>query len=173
MNAVRRRVWIIAAAMVVASFVLGAVVAWTVLHNPFVFGGAGGGVSEQPRQFFTIDGDLTEALFPGTGSSLNLSITNPLDSDLAVSRLLVEVDAVDAPNATAEHPCDVDDFAVDQVPGDDEWIVEADSTSTLSELGVSSDDWPTVRMLDTEANQDGCKDATLSLSYSAVGRIVE
>jgi len=173
MNAVRRRVWIIAAAMVVASFVLGAVVAWTVLHNPFLFGGSGGGVAEQPRQFFTIDGDLTEPLIPGSGSSLNLSITNPLDSALAVSMLLVEVDAVDAPNATAEHPCTVEDFAVDQMPGVSEWVVETDSTSTLSELGVSSDDWPVVRMLDTETNQDGCKDATLSLSYSAIGRIVE
>jgi hypothetical protein len=172
MNVVRRR-WLIAAAMAVASFVLGAVAAWTILHNPFVFGGAGGGVAEQPRQFFTIDGDLTEPLSPGAASSLNLSITNPLDSPLAVSRLLVEVDAVDAPNATPEHPCDVDDFAVDQLDVDDEWIVGVASTSTLSELGVSSEHWPTVRMLDTVNNQDGCKDATLSLSYSAVGRIVE
>jgi hypothetical protein len=172
MNAVRRR-WVIAAAMAVASFVLGGVVAWTVLHNPFLFGGAGGGLADQPQQFFTIDGDLTEPLFPGAGSSLNLSITNPLDTALAVSMLLVEVDAVDAPNATAEHPCTVDDFAVDQLTADDEWIIAADSASTLSELGVSREDWPTVRMLDTEANQDGCKDATLSLSYSAVGRIVE
>jgi hypothetical protein len=172
MNAVRR-VWIIAAAMVVASFVLGTVVAWTVLHNPFVFGGAGGGITDQPRQFFTIDGDLTEPLSPGTGSSLNLSITNPLDSALAVSMLLVEVDAVDAPNATAEHPCTVDDFAVVQLAGSGKLVIEANSTSTLSELGVSSEDWPTVSMLDTTSNQDGCKDATLSLSYSAVGRIVE
>jgi hypothetical protein len=172
MNAIRLP-WIIAAAMVVASFALGAVVAWTILHTPFVFGGAGGGVTDQPRQFFTIDGDLTEPLSPGTGSSLNLSITNPLDSALAVSKLLVEVDAVDAPNATAEHPCDVDDFAVDQFAGYGSLILEADSTSTLADLGVPNEDWPIVRMLDTEANQDGCKDATLSLSYSAEGRIVE
>jgi hypothetical protein len=172
MNAIRLP-WIIAAAMVVVSFLLGAVVAWTVLHNPFVFGGAGGGVTDQPRQFFTIDGDLIEPLSPGTGSSLNLSITNPLDSALAVSKLLVEVDAVDAPNATAEHPCDDDDFAVDQLAGYGALILEADSTGTLADLGVQGEDWPIVRMLDTETSQDGCKDATLSLSYSAEGRIVE
>jgi hypothetical protein len=172
MNAVRRR-RVIAVAMVVASFLLGTVVAWTILHNPFVFGGAGGGVADQPRQFFTIDGDLTEPLSPGAAAPVNLSITNPLDSDLGVSRLLVEVDAVDAPNATDEHPCDVDDFTVDQVSAEEEWVIDPDSTIALSDLGVTSADWPTVRMLDTESNQDGCKGATLSLSYSAVGRIVE
>jgi len=51
MGTVRRR-WVIVIAMIIGSFALGAAVAWTTLHNPFVFGGEGGGLADQSRQFF-------------------------------------------------------------------------------------------------------------------------
>lgn len=173
MSTVRHRVKVVVIAMILGSFLLGATAAWTTLHNPFVFGGAGGGVAEKPRQFFTIDGDLVEPIYPGGSAPLDLTVTNPLANDLGVSRLLVEIDAVDAPNATPSHPCDVDDFAVIQLSGYDELIVEAGVTTTLTELGIPREDWPRVHMVDAEHNQDGCKNATFSLAYSAVGRIVE
>lgn len=116
MGTVRRR-RIIVGAMIGGSFILGAGAAWVTLHTPFLFGGSGGGLADKPRQFFTISGDLAEPVFPGDSAPLDLSITNPLDTDLAVSRLLVEIDAVDAPNATASNPCEVDDFAVVQLVG--------------------------------------------------------
>ncbi|MES1170624.1 MAG: hypothetical protein ABUL47_08050, partial [Leifsonia sp.] len=119
MGTVRRR-RIIVGGMIFGSFVLGAGAAWLTLHSPFLFGGAGGGLTDKPRQFFTIDGDLAEPMFPGSSAPLDLSITNPLDTDLAVSRLLVEIDAIEAPNASAMYPCEVDDFAVIQMSGYDE-----------------------------------------------------
>lgn len=173
MSTVRHRVKVIVIAMILGSFLLGATAAWTTLHTPFVFGGLGGGVAEKPRQFFTIDGDLVEPIYPGGSAPLDLIITNPLATDLGVSRLLVEIDAVDAPNSSASHPCDVDDFAVAQMPSDDELVVESGTTTTLTELGVPREEWPRVYMVDAEHNQDGCKNATFSLAYSAVGRIVE
>jgi hypothetical protein len=172
MATVRRR-WVIAVAMVLGSFVLGAAVAWTSLRTPFVFGGAGGGLADKPRQFFTIEGDLVEPMWPGGFVPLDLVVTNPLETDLGVSRLLVEIDEIDAPNATESQPCDVHDFEIVQLTGFDELIVEAGATTTLTDLGVPLEAWPRVHMLDGDHNQDGCKNATFSLAYSAVGRIVE
>jgi hypothetical protein len=167
----RRKV--IVAAMIFGSFVLGAAVAWTTLRTPFLVAGAGGGMFDKPRQFFTIDGNLDKPVYPGGSVPLDLSVTNPLETDLGVSRLLVEVDAVDAPNATIWQPCEIDDFAVEQLSGYDELIVEAGATTTLTDLGIPREDWPRVRMFNADYNQDGCKNATFSLAFSAVGRIVE
>lgn len=173
MAIVRHRRKIIVIALILGSFVLGAAVAWTSLRTPFLFGGAGGGVADKPRQFFTIDGNLVEPIYPGGSAPLDLTVTNPLDTDLGVSRLIVEIDEVDAPNATESEPCQLDDFAVVQLAVDDELVVEAGATVTLTELGVPREAWPHVQMLGKDRNQDGCKNATFSLAFSAVGRIVE
>ena len=158
--------------MIVGSFLLGAAVVWS-LRAPVVLAGVGAGLADTPEQSFTIDGDLVEPMYPGGSVPLNLTITNPLPTDLGVSRLHVEIHAVDAPNATTSHPCVIGDFTVAQLVGDDELIVVARTTTTLIELGVPRENWPRVQMLDTGANQDGCKHASFKLAYSAVGRMLE
>jgi hypothetical protein len=168
-----RRRWLIAIGMLVVGLVIGAGLTWAIVTRSFSFAGHADAVADRPSLSFSISGDLAEPFFPGGSAPLNLSISNPLDTDLVVSELLVEVDAVDAPNATETRPCGVDDFAVEQMSGRDVLIVPAGSTTSLAELGVPSDDWPQVLMLDTESNQDGCKGASFALAYSAVGRIVE
>ncbi len=165
--------WLIAIAMLLGGVAVGAVLTWVVLPGSFSFGGNGEAVVEQPPASFSISEDLAEPFFPGGSAPLDLNISNLLDSDLVVSELLVEVAAVDAPNATALLQCGVDDFAVEQLSGNDDLVVGAGATMSLADLGVSSDNWPQVLMLDTTSNQDGCKGASFSLAYSAVGRIVE
>jgi hypothetical protein len=172
MATVRRR-WVIVIVMILGSFVLGAAMAWTILRSPFPVIGAGAGVLDKPQEFFTINADLADPMYPGGSAPLDLTITNPLDTNLGVSRLVVEIDEVDAPNATASHPCEIDDFTIVQLSDYEELIVEPQATATLAELGVPREDWPHVHMLDLDHNQDGCKNATFSLAYSAVGRIVE
>jgi len=40
---------------------------------------------------------------------------------------------------------------------------------TLTQLGVASRQWPQIQFVGTPEDQDGCKGATLSLSYSGSG----
>jgi hypothetical protein len=165
--------WLIAIAMLVGGAAVGAVVAWVILTRPFAVVGDGDGVVDDPPASFSISGDLAEPFFPGGSAPLDLAISNPLDTDLVVSDLIVEVDAVEAPNATSELPCTVDDFAVEQLAEPEDLVVTAGSTTALTDLGVPVAELPQVLMLDTASNQDGCKGASFTLTYSAVGRIVE
>ena len=46
--------------------------------------------------------------------------------------------------------------------------VPANSTKSLSDLGLAKAKWPTVSMLETNANQDGCKGAKLTFAFTGV-----
>jgi hypothetical protein len=78
----------------------------------------------------------------------------------------VTIVRISAPRADATHPCTRADFAVRQMrlgslrlPG---W-----RTTDLSSMGVPFKGWPRLLMRNRPVNQDGCKDATLTLSYQA------
>lgn len=114
---------------------------------------------------FTIAGTLAEPLTPGTGEPLDLTLTNLESNDLAISNLDVEVSAVHAPGHSPEHPCEPGDFAVEQFSGAAGFTLPAAGSATLGELGFDRAEWPTVSMLNRPVNQDGCKGATLSLSF--------
>ena len=45
-------------------------------------------------------------------------------------------------------------------------VVGAYESTSLSARGIPSSQWPQIRMLNTAANQDGCKGATLTLSFT-------
>lgn len=120
---------------------------------------------------FAIDGDLGESIRPGTQIALDLTISNPHDRVLIVTDLRVTVASVHAPNSSATLPCSVDDFVVAQVPTTFEATVDATASSTLGELGIPAAHWPLIGMPDSSSNQDGCKGATMTLAYTATGRI--
>jgi hypothetical protein len=115
---------------------------------------------------FTISGNLDVPLSPGTGGPLDLTLTNPYGEYMVVTGLLTAVTAVDAPEAGGARPCSAEDFAVDQFDGQYPIGVPAASTKSLSELGVPGTHMPALRMLNTALNQDGCKNATLTLTYT-------
>lgn len=118
-----------------------------------------------PPTAFTISGTLPGALTPGTGTPLDLSLSNPGP----VTRILglnVDLSGVIAPQADAIHPCTVDDFSVTQFSGSYGFTLPSSSTRTLSQLGIPAGQWPQVAMLNRPVNQDGCKGASLDLSYS-------
>jgi hypothetical protein len=118
---------------------------------------------------FTIEGSLTEPISPGVSAPLNLRLTNPHSAPMSVTQLRVTVQKVSAPNADVARPCTIADFAVDQASGGIEIGVPARATSTLSTLGLARATMPQVGMLDRSVNQDGCKGASLTLAYTAVG----
>lgn len=119
------------------------------------------------QQGFDISGSATAALSPGGSAPIDVRIRNTEDQTLRVSDLRVTVASVDAPFASAELPCTVDDFAILQADRTIE--IRPDTSLAFSELDWPESDWPHVTMLDTDANQDGCIDAELRLTFHATG----
>jgi hypothetical protein len=166
----RRRIiaWVIA---VVGAFAFGLILSWALTSFTSVrLEGSGGGDVENPDTSFAISGDLAEPVFPGELVPLDLSFANEHGEPLLVTDLTVTVEAVDAPNATTRLPCSTEDFTVEQLDDDLELRIGAGQTRSLTDLEIDRAEWPQVGMIDTETNQDGCKAATLQLSYTASGR---
>ena len=149
---------------------LGAIISWFTFSSTH-----GDGTTEailgHPSEVFDISGDVSQPMVPGSSIPLNLSFDNAHEFPMTTLDLRVTVDRVQAPNATAALPCTVDDFSVDQVSPRLDIRVDAASTTTLAELGIPTDEWPQVGMLNTSRNQDGCKGATITLIYTASGRL--
>jgi hypothetical protein len=123
--------------------------------------------SAQPGAF-TIDGTPAYALAPGVGAPLNLRLTNRQGVPLKITQLGVRISSVRAPRADALHPCAADDFAVLAFSGPYGFALPASGSWSLSALGIPVAQWPHLVMANRAANQDGCKGAALTLSYSGL-----
>jgi hypothetical protein len=121
-----------------------------------------------PRQpaGFTISGDSIGALAPGLAVPLDLTLANPGPSDIAITGLKANVTGVGAPKSGADRPCTVDDFSVVPFSGAYGFTLGSSRTTTLSQLNFPAAEWPQLKMLNRPVNQDGCKGASLTLSYS-------
>jgi hypothetical protein len=115
---------------------------------------------------FAIAGNLSTALEPGFGGSLDLALTNPGTTAIAVSGLQVALSSIVAPRASASYPCSSDDFSVAQFTGAYGFTIPASSTRTLSELGFPEAQLPQVAMPDRPLNQNGCKGASLQFDFT-------
>lgn len=115
---------------------------------------------------FTIAGALPNLLTPGTAAPLDLTLVNRESVDLSISSLSVQVAGAGGPQTDPTHPCSASDFSIVQFSGAPGFTLPASSTTSLSELGFTPAQWPEVSMLNLPVNQDGCKQASLSLSFS-------
>lgn len=97
-----------------------------------------------------------------SGSAINLTLTNPNSYSIPVVSLTVSVASVTTHNTILA--CTTADFATTAYSG--AGFTLPPGTSILSGLGIPQSQWPTLRMLNTAYNQDGCKGATLSLTYT-------
>jgi hypothetical protein len=131
----------------------------------------GGGRLAAGSASFRISGDTVEPISPGVMVPIDLRISNRHDVTLSVTRLVVAMGQVTAPNADARRPCSVADFALVQVRGALHLPLAAHSTKALGDLGVDRATWPRVGMVDRPVNQDGCKGASLTLSYTGSGTL--
>lgn len=120
---------------------------------------------------FTLSGNLPGSLSPGASASLDLQINNPTGKPLSVSNLSVAIAGVTrTADAVARNlACTAADFTVTQYSGPYPLAVPAGSSS-LSQLKVTESAWPRVAMVNASTNQDGCKGATLQLTYSGSGQ---
>ncbi|WP_307609024.1 hypothetical protein [Pseudarthrobacter sp. W1I19] len=120
---------------------------------------------------FVLSGNVPDTLSPGTSAGLDLQINNPNNKALSLANISVAVAGVTrSANALSRNlPCTPADFRVTQYSGPYP-VTAPTGSSSLSGLRIPPSAWPQVAMLDTSANQDGCKGANLQLTYSGSGQ---
>jgi hypothetical protein len=120
---------------------------------------------------FTLSGNLSGLLAPGIARPLDLQISNPNTKALSVTNISVSIAGVTRTSTAIGRnlSCGLTDYTVLQYSGPYPLTVGPGSSS-LSGLGIPASSWPTIGMTDTRTNQDGCKGATLQLTYSGSGQ---
>lgn len=128
-------------------------------------------VLDSPKRQFTIAGNTPGTLSPGASAVLDLQISNPNTKPLSLTNISIVISGVtrSADAVSRNLPCTVKDYALTQYNGPYPLTVQP-GTSTFSGLSIEQSSWPRIAMLDTRDNQDGCKGATLQLTYSGSGQ---
>lgn len=123
------------------------------------------------KRNFGVSGSVVGLLAPGVSRGVDLQINNTNNKSIAVTNLSVQISqVVRTPAAVAANlPCTAADYHIAQFTGSYPLTVEP-GTSSLSRLNVPPGKWPQLKMLDTAQLQDGCKGATLKLTYSGTGQ---
>ena len=93
---------------------------------------------------------------------MDLSLTNPNSVTIYITSLAV---ALSIPASPGPNPCIAADFVLSQYSGGYP-IILPPGTKTLSLLGYTQAQMPSIRMLNRPLNQDACKSATLNFAYS-------
>jgi hypothetical protein len=129
-------------------------------------------VLSSPVRSFTISGDLTGQLTPGLTLPLQLRVTNPNQKALSVTNLSASLTGVTrTADAVARGlACSTGDYALMQYTGPYPLTIPAGGTLSLSQLGVPPAQWPKVSLLNRPVNQDGCKGATVTMTYAGSGQ---
>ena len=164
--------------------VVGGVIVWTFFvcntfacippasnrHGGDSSSGSGSHQTELVNQtHFVISANPTEPMSPGVQVPLDLCLQNTNHTSMSVTGVKVIVKGLEAPNATEELPCLVEDFSVHQVADDLDLTLPPGVTSSLSDLSLPSGQWPQVGLRNTSVNQDGCKGASLTLDFTGSG----
>jgi hypothetical protein len=162
--------WLVAAGLFVALVLC---VLWILLHDSEDASdveGSGDSSNQSSSENFIISGTTTPPIKPGVSTPLDLSLTNTGGVAILVSSLTVTLSEVTAPNADPRHPCSAADFTVHQAADGLRLSLSAGESARLSTLQLPLASWPRVQMMNLSANQDGCKQATLTLDYSGAAR---
>jgi hypothetical protein len=139
-----------------------------------------GGIPSSPVSFswsivtgsFGIRGSLTGVpLAPGAPAQpLNLEFTNPYNNSQGIDILGVTITVQHATmkdgalNPLCDGPANV--VVIPSSPSPWPVNVPRDSTKSLDDLGIHPDQWPQVRMLNLDTNQDACKNTTFNFTYT-------
>jgi hypothetical protein len=111
---------------------------------------------------FSISGAATSVLTPGGPESpVDVSFHNPNSVSITATGVIVAIDSV----AGGAGSCPLSgNFTIARQLTQDV-VIPANATKSLSQLGLPQSQWPALRMLDN-GDQDGCRGASLALSYS-------
>ncbi len=110
-------------------------------------------------QTFTISGAAAGALLPGGAAvPVELTLTNPNGVPITVTDVAMRVTGA-VPSGCAAAIVVAQQLAAAVV-------VPAQSTRTLSALGVPADAWPRLAMIDTQTDQSACQRAAIELGFT-------
>jgi len=109
---------------------------------------------------FPISGSITQPFAPGVTRPLNLVIGNPFSFTIRVTSVAVSVGSTDKDGCVGTANFTVTKGLTSTVD------VPRNTTRSLQQLGIDESAWPTVTMPNLATNQDACKGATLSLTYT-------
>jgi hypothetical protein len=143
------------AAVVAVVLLIGAMIVLVLTHTPA----------------FTVAGDLSTPLRPGTTAPLDLAIANPHAYPITVTSVSVTVEAVTVARTGAPSRCSTDNFAVTQPTAIMPLTIAPHAHVSLASRDFDRKSWPQIHMLKTRHLQDACKDVALTLDYHATGKL--
>ncbi|HET9330428.1 MAG TPA: hypothetical protein VFO23_07885 [Steroidobacteraceae bacterium] len=118
------------------------------------------------KQDFVITGSVAQPLYPGAVKPMNLTFTNPFNFAIRVTAVTIAVAHQTTVNGNPNPGCDGPANIVVAQDFGTPVVIPANATASLLSLHVSSSLWPQIEMLDLSTNQDACKGATYSFSFS-------
>ncbi len=126
-------------------------------------------IVQKPVTGFTVSGDVTQLLAPGTTAALNVKITNPFNYDILITQVTVTVQHATTKNGQPNPTCDgtTNLIVTRQFSGTSPLKVKSNRTVSLSDLGIPQSQWPQLLMPNLPTNQDACKGTTTKFTYSA------
>lgn len=118
--------------------------------------GSGSAVTSNPTQTVTVkQTSASTGLYPGGSVALSGNFDNPAANAVRVSSISATVTGTDKPG------CDPNDYSISGTP------TIAGGGDVPSGNGVGGWSGFTLSMANTATNQDACKGATVSISYTA------
>jgi len=119
----------------------------------------------EPSGAFTLSGSLPGLLYPGAGGPLPLTVSNPFDFGLRVTRLEVTV-LPGSSKVGCDGPANLHIAQSNSAGGSVSIVVPARRSMTLPTQGATA---PQVTMLDLAVSQDACKNAVFTFFYTGTG----
>jgi hypothetical protein len=130
-----------------------AVVAMVVVRPP--------ALKESRTEPFRVDAVTVSGLAPDASAAFEVSVTNPNSVALVISALTAVIGEVRAAGA-----CGAADFTLRQYSGGYGFVVGAHRTATLGQLGIAAPLWPQITMVNRNVNQDGCRNAVVTIRFT-------
>jgi hypothetical protein len=118
------------------------------------------------KKAFGISGTTSQPFYPGRSQAVDLVLSNPNNRAIQILTSSVTVAAATKKNGVANPDCDgtVNLLVTKGLTGT--VVVPANSTKSLSQLGVPQAQWPVLTMPNLSTNQDACKNTTFTISYA-------
>lgn len=112
---------------------------------------------------FKITGSVRTLFAPGGTVPVDLALSNPNSTQLSITRITARLERV----SRGLGECNLDGFRIRQYSGDYALTVPGSSTQSLRDLGIDVAQWPQLSMVNLPVNQNGCRNATIAISFTA------
>lgn len=151
-----RRIWILLVGVVVAAVAsIGAYAYWTTSGTGSGTATTGTSTAVNATQTSTVS-----AMTPGSAAqALNFSLNNTAATNQFVTSVVISIASVTGANISGSFPCDASDFTLVQPTASYGDLIPGVHAYAPSGASLALIDKPS-------ANQDGCKTATVNLTYT-------